>query len=49
LNHNNQIELVYVNIEIDIIMEHVTDIIDEYVVLEEDDEDIEEDSTEEAA
>jgi hypothetical protein len=30
-------------------MEHVTDIIDEYVVLEEDDEDIEEDSTEEAA
>jgi hypothetical protein len=49
LNYNNQIELTSVNIEIDIIMEHVTDIIDEYVVLEEDDEDIEEDSTEEAA
>ena len=45
LNYNNQIELTSVNIEIDSIMEHVTDIIDEYVELEED-EDIEEDSTE---
>ena len=48
LNYNNQIELVSVNIEIDSIMEHVTDIIDEYVELE-DDEGIEEDLTEEAA
>ena len=45
LNYNNQIELTGVNVEIDSIMEHVTDIIDEYVELE-DDEDIEEDPTE---
>jgi hypothetical protein len=45
LNYNNQIELTSVNVEIDSIMEHVTDIIDGYVELEED-EDIEEDSTE---
>jgi len=48
LNYNNTIELVSVNIEIDSIMEHVTDIIDGYVELE-NDEDIEEDLTEEAA
>jgi uncharacterized protein YerC len=44
LNYNNTIELVSVNIEIDSIMEHVTDIIDGYVELE--DEDVEEDPTE---
>lgn len=48
LNYNNTIELTSVSIEIGSIMEHITDIIDEYVELE-DDEDIEEDSTEEAA
>ena len=46
LNYNNQIELVSVSVQIGDIMEHVTDVIDEYVELEED-EDIEEDSTEE--
>jgi len=44
LNYNNTIELVSVNVDIDSIMEHVTDIIDEYVELE--DEDVEEDPTE---
>jgi len=44
LNYNNQIELVCVNVDIDSIMEHVIDIIDGYVELE--DEDIEEDPTE---
>jgi hypothetical protein len=44
LNYNNQIELVGVNVDIDSIMEHVIDIIDEYVELE--DEDVEEDPTE---
>ena len=44
LNYNNTIELVSVNIEIDSIMEHVTDIIDGYVELE-DDEDIEDDGS----
>ena len=48
LNYSNTIELTSVNIDTDIIMEHVTNVIDEYVELEED-EDIEEDSTEEAA
>ena len=48
LNYNNTIELVSVSVQIGDIMEHVTDVIDEYVELEED-EDIEEDSTEEAA
>ena len=47
LNYSNTIELTSVNIDTDIIMEHVTTVIDEYVELE--DEDIEEDSTEEAA
>ena len=45
LNYNNTIELVSVNVEIGTIVEHVTDIIDEYVELE-NDEDIEENSTE---
>jgi hypothetical protein len=45
LNYNNTIELVSVNVDIGSIMEHVIDIIDEYVELEED-EDIEEDPTE---
>lgn len=48
LNYNNTIELTSVNIDTDIIMEHVTAIVDRYVRLE-DDEDIEEDSIEEAA
>lgn len=48
LNYNNTIELVSVDVEIVSIMEHVTTIIDEYVELE-DDDDIEENSTEEAA
>ena len=38
LNYNNTVELISVNIEIDSIMEHVTDIIDGYVELEEDEE-----------
>jgi hypothetical protein len=45
LNYNNTIELTCVNVDTDIIMEHVTSIVDEYVELE----DEEEDSTEEAA
>ena len=40
LNYNNQIELVGVNVDIDSIMEYVIDIIDEYVELEDDSEDL---------
>jgi len=40
LNYNNTIELVSVDVEIVSIMEHVTTIIDEYVELEDDSEDL---------
>jgi hypothetical protein len=54
LNYNNTIELVSVNVDIDDIMEHVISVIDEYVELEDDSEDLQveafnENSTEEAA
>jgi len=54
LNFDNTIELTSVSIEIGSIMEHITDIIDEYVELEDDSEDLQveaynENSTEEAA
>jgi hypothetical protein len=39
LNYNNQIELNRVDVNISDIMEHVTAIVDEYVVLEDDSED----------
>jgi len=54
LNYNNTIELVSVNVDIDDIMDHVISVIDEYVELEDDSEDLQvesfnENSTEEAA
>jgi len=54
LNYNNTIELVSVNVDIDDIMEHVISVIDEYIELEDDSEDLQveafnENSTEEAA
>ena len=54
LDYDNRIRLDRVNIELDNIMEHITSIVDEYVVLEDDGEDLQvesynENSTEEAA
>lgn len=54
LDYDNRIRLDRVNIELDNIMDHITSIVDEYVVLEDDEEDLQvesynENSTEEAA
>jgi hypothetical protein len=38
LNYNNQIELVAVDVNVHEIIEHVTDVIDSYVVVDEDDD-----------
>lgn len=46
IDYDNRIELERVDLEIDFIMEHIITIVDEYVVLEDKDE---ENSTEEAA
>jgi len=36
LNYNNQIELTAVDVNVDEIMEHVTDVVDSYIVVDED-------------
>jgi hypothetical protein len=36
LNYNNQIELTSVDVNVDEIMEHVTDVVDSYIVVDED-------------
>ena len=39
MNYNNQIELVAVDVNVHEIIEHVTDVIDSYVVVDEDEDD----------